>query len=82
MITDTDIIRGYNNAGVEVNADLLNNVFTVIDDQSQVAVHNFIMGIIKRRITVDQQENFCRSVAGLIEQYSLRNIENGEAKKS
>ena len=81
QITRQAAIRGWNDAGTEVNADLLSRVFKVIESQYDAEVHNFIMlEIIAKRIG-GSEGRFLRSVAELVEQYSMEHL-NGPQKET
>lgn len=76
MITKNDLIRGWNNAGGILNAELLGLVFKKLETQEDVVVHNFIMSQVNERLG-PHGGDFTAQVADLIETISLRNIENG-----
>ena len=84
MITKNDLIRGWNSAGSTLNAEFLGLVFKKLETPEDVAVHNFIMSQINERLG-PHGGDFTKQVADLIEQLSLRNLENGtqtqESKK-
>lgn len=81
QITKQDLIHGWNEAGTEINADLLSRVFKVIESQYDADVHNFIMQeIIAKRIG-GSESRFLRSAAKLVEQHSMEHL-NGTQKET
>ena len=76
-----DLLFALNNAGQKFNAYLLYQVFKQIETEADKERHNFVMEMMAVRIG-EEKENFAMSVADLLEQYSLRNIEHGKKNKS
>lgn len=81
MITLNELIRDWNTMGTALKADFLGKVFKKLETAEDVAVHNFIMYYLEMRLG-PEKDNFLRSIEELIEQYSLRNIEDGAENKS
>jgi hypothetical protein len=75
MITKNQLIEGWNNAGKQLNADLLGLVFKKLETNDDVAIHNFIMSQINERLGPTGGE-FALQVAELIARLSLRNKDN------
>jgi hypothetical protein len=80
-ILDPVILKGYNNAGIDVSADLLMSCLRRLDTAEEVAVHNFVWFIMEKRIGSENVEAFMKSVADIIEKYSLRNLQDGKTQE-
>jgi DUF1009 family protein len=78
-LNDPKIIRDWNNASIDINAFLLQKIFQEHHAAEDVAVHNFVITIVMSRVG-DQRDAFLKSVADLIEKYSLRTL--GESKNA
>jgi hypothetical protein len=80
MIQTTDHIRGWNNAGTTVNADMLRYVFQQIQSNQDAHDHNFVMRVIEQRIGRYRGE-LTQAVANAIEEISLRNMSDVQKEK-
>jgi hypothetical protein len=80
MINRDILIRGYSQAGNEFLADELGDVFKVIDNDDDRAVHNRMIKRIATMVGLDKSMAFRMAVAETIIQMSVRNLNNGEAR--
>lgn len=85
------IIKGYSQAGDDFLAEKLKKVFMILRTPEDMALHNDMVRDIQlmvedadslrksvARILIGNPRNFLSSVARLIRNLSLRNIENGK----
>jgi hypothetical protein len=80
MINRDILIRGYSQAGNEFLADELGDVFKVIENDDDRAVHNRMIKRIAVMVGLDKSMVFRMAVAETIIQMSVRNLNNGEAR--
>ena len=76
-----DIIREWNNVGELLSAEFLSLVFIQLENDADVAMHNFMMSQIEGRIG-PYREEFKKAVAQVLTEISLRNLKDGKENQN